>query len=237
MPSPLPGTTRSRSGIWRPARNCARSPATPTGSMAWPSSGRAARRLRFLGQHAQGVGSGDRPGTAHPRRPLRPGSHGVAVTPGRAACRLRFLGQTLKVGIWRPVRNCARSKATPTLFMAWRSPGRAYARLRFVGQDAQSVGSGDRREYRNLHWRFRPIMLCIRMQTHRPRRRCQGTRSLSGSGTAPKRLIWLIASFPCHRTCIAKRFCVKTTAVSAEIQSGPRQDLLEEGHKRPVLLH
>ena len=41
--------------------------------------GRAARGLRFLGQHAEGVGSGERPGTAHAGRPL--GSvNGVAVT-------------------------------------------------------------------------------------------------------------------------------------------------------------
>ena len=95
-------TRRSKCGIWRPARNCARSPATPIGLWRGGEPGRAARRLRFLGQHAQSLGSGDRRGTAHARRSLRSGQ-------------------------WRGGES-----------------GRAARRLRFLGQDAQGVGSGDR---------------------------------------------------------------------------------------------
>ena len=46
--------------------------------------GWTARGLRFLGQHAEGVGSGKRPGTAHAGRATRL-CHGVAVTPDGGA--------------------------------------------------------------------------------------------------------------------------------------------------------
>ena len=98
-PSPLPRTRRSRCGIWRPARNCARSPATPSGVYGVAVTADGRRAVSASWDNTLKV-SGFREAAAScwlARRPLAVGSEGVAVTADGRRAVSASADNTLKV--------------------------------------------------------------------------------------------------------------------------------------------